>query len=132
MYHKTKRQFALRIYCLSNPETIKEYTRGTVRAFQKPSACQTHFVNYFQILSLPNSQQKVLSGVDRLFPNHLACEAPDAFPVVASLPILSLFFGGREATTRNASGASQATNHLNLSWKFKPFLTRSLLIMVKS
>ena len=33
----------------------------------------------------------------------LACEAPDAFPVVASL----LFFGRREATTGNASGASQ-------------------------
>ena len=37
----------------------------------------------------------------------VACEAPDAFPVVASLrPKNSV--GGREATTGNASGASQA------------------------
>ena len=34
----------------------------------------------------------------------LACEAPDAFPV----SLLSLFFGGSQATTGNASGASQA------------------------
>ena len=39
------------------------------------------------------------------YPIRVACEAQDAFPVVASLRP----FGGREATTGNASGASQAT-----------------------
>ena len=43
----------------------------------------------------------------------MACpslQTADAFPVVASLP--SLFFGGREATTGNAS----AVRRLALSW----------------
>ena len=50
---------------------------------------------------------------DPLIFENMPCpslQTADAFPVVASLP--SLFFGGREATTRNAS----AVRRLALSW----------------
>ena len=54
------------------------------------------------------SPKKLLIGC------HTSLRTADAFPVVASLPPKNLFFGGREATTGNASAVRRLLPHKNI------------------